>query len=126
MSVRVGSVLRVVRGHGHRGSRGRASPHDGVWPSNAGRLKYLCRISLVWGRFEDPGIPTKRCVLKRESNNILDSLDWHGQRITRKTLTQNNLYPSKVISWTPEALVKDLLSEVWKLQQFEISSLGKL
>lgn len=68
---------------------------------------------------------TQRGVLKREGDDVLDTLERHAHRVTRKTLADHDLDATKVVGRAPIALLKELLTERWKLESLKFAILGK-
>lgn len=57
---------------------------------------------------------TVRGMLEREGNNILDTLDRDGERVSKETFTDDNLDATQIIGRTPVILLKQLATERWK------------
>ena len=68
---------------------------------------------------------TKRRMLERKRNYIFDSFYGHGQGVTGKSFTDNNLDSTEVVGWTPIILLKKLLAEGWEFQRLEFTIFGE-
>jgi len=65
-------------------------------------------------------------VLEREGDDILEPFDGDRQRVSRKTLTDDNLDPSNVVVGIPVILVEQLLTEVREPKWLELACLCAL
>jgi hypothetical protein len=65
-------------------------------------------------------------MLKRKGDNVVDSLHWYGQRIARKSFTDDESDAAEGIAYVSLSLLKDFLLKDRKLERFEISILGQI
>lgn len=65
-------------------------------------------------------------MLEGERYNVLDSFDGHGQRVSWKSLANDNLDAANLICWAPVALPKQLATELGELENLEFAVLGEL
>jgi hypothetical protein len=56
-------------------------------------------------------------MLERESDNVLDSFNRHGKRVSRKAFAYYNFDSTKVISRVPMVLPQKLLSKAGKSER---------
>lgn len=71
----------------------------------------------------EPGLvggQTLGCMLKRKGDNVVDSLHWDGQRIARKSFTDDESDTTEGITNVSLSLLKDFLLKGRKLERLEI------
>ncbi len=62
-------------------------------------------------------------MLEGKGSHILDTLDGHGERVSRKALADNQLDATNVVGRAPVTLVEQLLVEARELERLKIAIL---